>query len=97
MKRTLWAGVGYTLGLSTSFYVQSRVRRAVVRYTPPQLRQELAERGRAVADRAHDLVVDLRDAVQEGTATMRDEERELRDRYAVQTDPHRHRPSRLHH
>lgn len=97
MKRTFWTGVGYTLGLSTSFYVQNRVRRTVERYTPEQLRDDIAARGRAMADRAQDLVIDLRDAAREGAATMRDEERELRDRFAVQSDPHRHRASRLHH
>lgn len=97
MKRTLWAGVGYTLGISTSVYVQKRVRRTVERYTPEQIRHDLALRGKAMAERAQDVVIDLRDAVQEGKATMRDEERDLRDRFAPGTDPHRHRPSRLHH
>ncbi len=97
MKRTLWAGVGYTLGLGTSFYVQKRVRRTVDRYAPEQVRHDVAVKSREVADRARDAVLDLRDAAQEGAATMRREQRDLRHEFSAGPDPHRHRPNRLHH
>ncbi|NIR37937.1 MAG: hypothetical protein GWN79_13235 [Actinobacteria bacterium] len=96
MKRTFWAGVGYTLGLGSSFWVQRRVRRTVERYTPEQVRIDLAVRGRRVADRARDVVVDLREAAQEGAAAMRREELHLRQEFVPQAAPHRHRPARLH-
>lgn len=96
MKRTFWAGVGYSLGLGSSIYLQRRVRRTVERYTPEQVRQDLAVRSRQVVDRARGVVVDLREAAQEGAAAMRREEDLLRDEYIAFADPHRHRPARLH-
>ena len=97
MRRTFWVGVGYTIGISSSVWVQRRVRRTVERYTPEQIRQDIAAKGREMAYRAQDVVIDLRDAAQEGAAAMRDEERDLRARFTPVPDPHQHRPTRRHH
>lgn len=103
MKRILWGSVGYAAGISTSVYVQRRVRRAVEHYTPEQIRHDVQVRGRQVADRARDAVVDLREAAADGVATMRAREQELRAEFAPDAggaagDPgHRHRPARIRH
>jgi len=83
MKRILWTGLGYTLGIGSSVYVQRRVRRTVERYAPAQVRNDLADRGRAVADHTRDLVSDLRDAAREGATVMRKVERELIDEFST--------------
>lgn len=98
MKRIFWSGIGYAAGLSTSVYVQRRVRRAVEHYTPEQVRYEVGIKSRQVADRARDVVVDLREAAAEGAEAMRDREAELRrefdpDQRAGASRPHR-RPTR---
>ncbi len=103
MKRTFWAGVGYTLGLSTSIYVQRRVRRTVDRYAPEQIRNDVTAKTREAANRARSVAIELREAAQEGVAAMRREQRELREEFTSDPyvdpgpDPHRHRPTRLHH
>jgi hypothetical protein len=101
MKRILWSTVGYAAGLGTSVYVQRRVRRAVEYYTPEQVRRDVAVIGRQAADRARDVVIDLREAAAEGAEAMREREAELRREYApdgpgatgASTRPHR-RPTR---
>lgn len=99
MKRIFWSGVGYAAGISTSVYVQRRVRRAVEYYTPEQVRHDVSVRGRQVADRARDVVIDLREAAAEGADTMRSREAELRREFSpdrsARTNPHQHRPTRL--
>lgn len=97
MKRIFWGTMGYAAGLSTSIYVQRRVRRAVEYYTPEQLRTDVQARGRQVAGRARDVVVDLRDAAADGVATMRAREEELRREFAPDPGVHRHRPARIRH
>jgi hypothetical protein len=89
MKRTVWTGVGYSLGLASSIYVQRRVRRTVERYAPEHVRQEVTDRSRLVADRAREIVVDLRDAAQEGAAAMRREESVLREEFSGARPAHR--------
>lgn len=89
MKRVVWTGMGYTLGIGTSLYVQRRVRRTVERYAPEQIRTQVSSTGRVVADRARGLALDLRDAVQEGAAAMREEQTELQAEFAGQRTPHR--------
>ena len=88
-KRVVWTGVGYSLGLASSIYVQRRVRRTVERYAPEQVRNDVVVRGREVAERARGLVVDLRDAAQEGAAAMRREEIDLRAEFTALRVPHR--------
>ncbi|MDW3218851.1 MAG: hypothetical protein R8F63_09590 [Acidimicrobiales bacterium] len=100
MKRIFWGAVGYGAGISTSVYVQRRVRRAVEHYTPEQIRHDVQVRGRQMADRARDVVVDLRDAAADGVATMRAREDELRREFAPGSGDdggHRHRPARIRH
>lgn len=98
MKRVFWSTVGYAAGIGTSVYVQRRVRRAVEYYTPEQVRRDAAVVGRQVADRAREVVIDLREAAAEGADAMREREAELRREYVPDpssgsTRPHR-RPTR---
>lgn len=101
MKRIFWSSVGYAAGISTSVYVQRRVRRAIEYYTPDQVRQDVSIRGRRVADKARDVALDLREAAVEGVDTMRAREAELRREFAPdgpnRANPHQHRPTRLRH
>ncbi len=89
MKRALWTGVGYSLGLASSLYVQRRVRRTVQRYAPEHVRQEVSARSRIVAERARGIVIDLREAAAEGAAAMRREEVDLREQFAASEPSHR--------
>ncbi len=83
MKRTFWAGVGYTLGLGSSLYVQKRVRRTVERYTPEQVRADAMTKGREVTSRAKEAVIDLREAAHEGVEAMRREKADLLAEFAA--------------
>ena len=98
MKRIFWSSVGYAAGISTSVYVQRRVRRAVEYYTPEQVREDVAARSRQVADKAREAVVDLREAAVEGVETMREREAELRREFTPDAAPaptrHHRRASR---
>jgi len=78
MKRVFWASTGYALGLGSSLYVQRRVRLAVDRYTPEEVRRQVADRTRDLADRARRTAIDLREAAIEGRVAMRESESELR-------------------
>ncbi len=97
MKRTFWAATGFTLGFGSSLYVQKRLRRAVERYTPEQVRQGVTDVGRRAAARTRDLISDLRDAAQEGSETMRQTEQDLRSEFVADSEAHRHRPARIRH
>lgn len=88
MRRTLYTAVGYTLGLGTGWYVQRRVKRTVEKVAPEQVRAEVADRGRQAATRARDFAVDLRDAAQEGMATMRQERAALLAEFAADEAMH---------
>lgn len=65
-KRTFWMTVGYSAGIASSVYVRRRVRRAV------------GPRAIDAAGRARHAVKNVKTAVSEGRATMRDTERQLR-------------------
>ena len=97
MKRTFWAATGFTLGVGSSVYLQKRLRRAVERYTPEQVRQDVTGAGKRVAARTRDLISDLREAAQQGGETMRQEEQDLRSEFAADNQSHRHRPARIRH
>lgn len=97
MKRTFWATTGFALGVGSSVYVQKRLRRAVERYTPEQVRRDLAGAGKRVAARTRDLLADLRDAAQQGGETIRRTEQDLRSEFAEDNQAHRHRPARIRH
>lgn len=84
MRRIIWTGLGYSLGLGTSFYVQKRMRQTVQRVAPEQMRADVSAKGKATVqrakgtvDRARDVVIDLRDAAQEGVDAMRRERADL--------------------
>jgi len=77
MKRVFWTSTGYVLGLGSSVWVQRRVRRTVERYTPEQMRRQVADRTRDMTDRARRAVIDLREAAIEGREAMRDSEMSL--------------------
>ncbi|MDH4168223.1 MAG: hypothetical protein OEW42_01410 [Acidimicrobiia bacterium] len=67
-KRVIWTGVGYGLGLSSSIYVQRKVRRAVEN-APEKVRSEAAARSRAAADRAKVIATEVRAVVRESRRT----------------------------
>ena len=105
MKRTFYTAVGYTLGVGTGWYVQRRVKRTVEKVAPEQMRAEVADRSRQAAGatvqaaaKARDFAVDLRDAAQEGMATMRQERADLLAEFAadeaMHTGPARRLPGR---
>ena len=81
-KRTFWTGVGYSAGIATSVYVQRRVRRAVRRVAPSEVREVVGARGLAIIDRARIVSDSVVGAVREGRATMRETEQGLRAEYS---------------
>jgi acyl-CoA reductase-like NAD-dependent aldehyde dehydrogenase len=105
VKRTFYTAVGYTLGVSTGWYIQRRVKRTVEKVAPDQVAAEVRDRGRQVADasvqaatRARDLAVNFREATQEGVAMMRREHADLLAEFAtdeaMHTGPARRLPGR---
>ncbi len=70
-KRLFWLTVGLTVGSGTSLWLMRTVRRTVERFTPERL-------GRDVATGARSLGAELKAAVEEGFAAMREREAELR-------------------
>jgi hypothetical protein len=80
-KRTFWTGVGYSAGIASSIYVQRRVRRAVRRVAPTEIREAVGARGAAVVDRARAVGDTVVGAVREGRAAMRETEEQLREAY----------------
>ncbi|MDG1366651.1 MAG: hypothetical protein P8I99_15055 [Acidimicrobiales bacterium] len=105
MRRVFYTAAGYTLGVGTGWYVQRRLKRTVERVAPEQVRAEVADRSRQVADvgvqaatRARDLASSLREAAQEGVATMRQEQTDLLGEFAadeaMHTGPARRLPGR---
>jgi hypothetical protein len=75
-KRIRWLLIGYVLGMATALSVARRVRRAVERFAPPEVRE------RMVAARD-----DVRAAVVEGRVAMRARETQLRTRYGLDAGP----------
>jgi hypothetical protein len=94
MKRIIWAFNGYVLGLCTSLWVQRRLRRTADRFTPEEIRRQMTERTRDIADLARRTVIDLRDAATEGRAAMRASELELEAEFGSQGSHPRSSPSR---
>ena len=66
-KRMFWLGVGYGVGMGSSWYATRKVRAAAQRYTPAGLSQ-----------RVGDTVEDAKAAMVEGRAAMRRREMQLR-------------------
>jgi hypothetical protein len=77
-----WTTVGYSAGLASSVYLQRRVRRAVQRVTPVEVREAVGARGSDLVDRARRFGGTVRAAAQEGRTAMRETERELREEHA---------------
>ncbi len=77
-KRTFWTTVGYGAGLASSLYVQRRVRKAVRRVAPREMRTVAGARGAAIADRARSAGDNVIGAIREGRAAMVATEQELR-------------------
>ena len=69
-KRLFWLTVGLTLGFGSSFWLMRTVRRAVARLTPERVAKD-------VATRARSLGADVRAALDDGRAGMRQREAEL--------------------
>ena len=63
-RRALWLIMGWAAGLSSSVWVQRRLRRAVVRYTPEHLRNDLTARGSDLANRVRRFSSELNEASQ---------------------------------
>jgi len=70
-KRLFWLTVGMTLGSTGSFWLMRKVRRTVERFAPERLTQE-------VVTGARSLGADVRAALDDGRAGMREREAELR-------------------
>ncbi len=70
-KRLFWLTVGTLLGLGSSFWAQRRLRRAMERLAPEQVRRHLSWSVR-------NLLADLRAAAAEGRGAMREREAALR-------------------
>ena len=70
-KRLFWLTVGLTIGYGTSFWLMRTVRRTVERLTPERL-------GRDAVAGAKSVGAELKAALEEGMAAMREREAELR-------------------
>jgi hypothetical protein len=70
-KRLFWLSVGLAGGFGSSFWLMRTVRRTVERFTPQRLSQDVVNGARSVGS-------ELRAAVDEGRAAMREREAELR-------------------
>jgi hypothetical protein len=79
-RRLFWLVVGAGFGFGVSFWLMRAVRERVARYSPDRVSSELAG---AVRNFGHEL----RAAVAEGRAAMREREAELRADLASRT-PH---------
>jgi len=71
IKRAFWLVIGYTAGIGTSWWALGRVRRSVRRYVPSEVAGRLGDS----VDRARR---DVRRAVADGRAAMRERESQLR-------------------
>ena len=80
LKRLFWLLMGAGFGFGMSFWISKAIRGRMARYSPENVSAELAKAVR-------DLGKDLRAAVSEGAAAMRDREAELRE--VVESPPAR--------
>lgn len=102
MRRTFWAATGFTLGVGSSVYVRKRLRRAIQRYTPEQMRQEMTSAssrvtraGKRVVAHTRDLLTDVREAIEQGGETMRETEHDLRSELDAAKQRSSRRPTRI--
>ena len=70
-KRFFWLTVGLTLGFGSSFWLMRTVRRTVERFTPERVTQDVVAGARSFR-------AELKAALDEGRAAMREREAELR-------------------
>jgi hypothetical protein len=70
-KRLFWLTVGLGVGFGTSFRLMRAVRRAAARLTPERMTQDAVAGARSVG-------AELKAALDEGRAGMREREAELR-------------------
>jgi hypothetical protein len=75
-KRLLWLMIGAGFGFGASFWVARFVRDTVRRYTPERVSSDLANALRSLGS-------DLRVAVADGRAAMREREEEIRAELAA--------------
>ena len=71
VKRVVWFGSGFTAGLAGAWWVRRQVRTTVERYVPAKVRDEVGQRTRAT-------VGEVRSALAEGRAVMRQYEAQAR-------------------
>lgn len=70
-KRLFWLTVGLTIGYGTSFWLMRTVRRTVERLTPQRVSKDVVAGARSFS-------ADVRAALEDGRAAMREREAELR-------------------
>jgi len=70
-KRLFWLVVGAGFGFGSSFWVMRAMRQTAARYAPPKVTSDVARSVRG-------LGADLKTAVEDGRAGMREREAELR-------------------
>ena len=70
-KRLLWLSIGLSIGYGTSFWFMRTIRRTVERLTPERLGQDALTGARSFG-------TELKAALDEGRAAMRQREAELR-------------------
>lgn len=78
LKRLRWMALGAAMGLGTSSWLQRRIRSRAARYAPGRLTRSLRR--------------ELRSALEEGRAAMREREDELRALGPRDATPRRDRP-----
>jgi hypothetical protein len=74
-KRLFWLMIGLGLGFGASFWLMRFVRSTVERYSPERLSNDMTAAVKGVGK-------ELRAALSEGRAAMRDRELEIRDEIA---------------
>lgn len=77
-KRLLWLVIGAAFGFGVSFWLVRTVRQTVERYTPERVSSDLAGALRQ-------LGTDVRAAVADGRAAMREREDELKAEFGKET------------
>ena len=80
-KRTMWFATGTVVGLSSSYWVQRRVRQMAARLAPSSV-------GREVAGSVRQLGSDVAAAVAEGREAARAKEAELSAEMRAADRPH---------
>lgn len=81
-KRLFWLSIGATLGVGTSWWVTRAVKQKIERYAPARLTSDVARKARSVGDEVRAAVADGRAAMKEQEALLRTQ---LEERYAPRT------------